>query len=105
LLVHYDVVRDLYKDTYLNTENSIDGDPETLADEHYICPSTVKYAQPLRALDAKGRWRVIVQNVRVLHDSLSQSVRLEECENAGELCRLTPNPYEAECLQKAIYHR
>ena len=94
----------IYKDAFVETENSVD-DLEDLEEETYLCPSKTAYVRPLRAVDARGRWRVVVNGVRLYHDMLTQSARVEECETAGEPCPITPDPYGAECVQKAIYHR
>ena len=31
--------------------------------------------------------------------------RVEECETPGDPCPISPDPYGAECVQKAVYHR
>jgi len=43
--------------------------------EGYICPSDVVYAQPKRAQNVEGKWRVIVNDVHYY----SQTARVETC--------------------------
>ncbi|CAG0880219.1 unnamed protein product [Cyprideis torosa] len=96
---------ELYADVAdLNTDNSVDRLTK-LVEETYICPSETIYARPLRAKNTDGKWRVIVNNVKVDYDEFTQSVRLETCLTPGSKCPLIPDCYETSCLQKWIYHR
>ncbi|XP_076373171.1 uncharacterized protein LOC143258014 [Tachypleus tridentatus] len=69
--------------------------------EGYICPSQVLYAQPKRAVNTEGKWRVIVNAVHYY----TQTARVEAClfPNAG--CRLLAPCYKSKCTQKYVYHR
>ncbi len=73
-MAHYDLVRSVYKDAFVETENSVD-DLEDLEDETYLCPSVTAYVKPLRAVNSHGKWKVIVNNVKLYHDTLTQSAR------------------------------
>ena len=74
LMAHYDLVRSVYKDAFVETENSVD-DLEDLEEETYLCPSVTAYVKPLRAVNSHGKWKVIVNNVKLYHDTLTQSAR------------------------------
>ena len=76
-----------------------------VSDETYLCPSETSYVMPLRAINTDGKWRVVVNQVRAHYESLSQTVRLEECTQAGYKCALVPSCYDTKCLQKSAYHR
>ncbi|CAG0887612.1 unnamed protein product [Darwinula stevensoni] len=96
---------ELYADVAdLSTANSVDR-LQKLEEETYICPSETVYARPLRAKNTDGKWRIIVNNVKVDYDEFTQSVRLETCTSAGSPCPLIPDCYSTKCLQKSIYHR
>jgi len=69
--------------------------------EGYICPSDVLYARPVRAKNADGEWRVIVQNVAYY----TQTQRVETCLFAGASCRTLAPCYQSKCVQKYVYHR
>ncbi|CAL4124509.1 unnamed protein product [Meganyctiphanes norvegica] len=102
---HYEKLLPLYADVAdLDTKLSVER-PNTLAEETYLCPSVTSYIKPLRAINTAGKWRVIVNEVEVHYETLTQSVRIEECKTAGETCPLVPECYETKCLQKSIYHR
>lgn len=101
---HYDAVMALYKNVAVDTANSVDT-LSKLAQETYLCPSTIAYVQPLRAVNVEGKWRVIVNKVESYGVRFDQHARVEECDNAGKACPLVPSCYESECLQKNIYHR
>ncbi|QQP55846.1 Putative LOC101740088, partial [Caligus rogercresseyi] len=75
---HYAAVAALYKDVIANTENSIDR-LKDLRDETYLCPSSTDYVMPLRAINSQGKWRIIVNNVKAHYETLSQTVRVEQC--------------------------
>ena len=57
-----------------STENSVDGLAH-LEDEQYLCPTESGYVQPLRALNAYGKWRIIVNHVKAHYETLSQTAR------------------------------
>jgi len=101
---HYDSVQQMYKDVLANTDNSVDRLKE-IVEETYLCPSETAYIQPLRAVNVKGKWRIIVNQVKAHYETLTQTARIEECTTAGEACPLVPECYETKCLQKSIYHR
>jgi len=101
---HYDSVQQMYKDVLANTDNSVDRLKE-IVEETYLCPSETAYIQPLRAVNTKGKWRVIVNQVKAHYETLTQTARIEECTTAGSACPLVPECYETKCLQKSIYHR
>ena len=69
--------------------------------EGYICPSEVTYARPVRAVNAKGEWRVIVQNVAYY----TQTQRVETCLFPRSSCRTVAPCYQSECVQKYVYQR
>ncbi len=60
---------------------------------------------PLRAMNTDGKWRVVVNQVKAHYESLSQTVRVEECLKEGYKCALVPECYDTKCVQKSIYHR
>lgn len=101
---HYAAVAALYKDVIANTDNSVDRLKHP-SDETYLCPSDTAYVMPLRAVNTQGKWRVIVNQVKAHYETLSQTVRVEECTAAGQKCPLVPECYETKCLQKSVYHR
>ncbi|XP_045118905.1 neurotrophin 1-like [Portunus trituberculatus] len=102
---HYEKLLSLYADVAdLSTELSVER-PKTLDEETYLCPSATAYVRPLRAINTEGKWRVIVNNVDVHYETLTQTTRVEECLTAGDACPLVPECYESSCLQKSIYHR
>ncbi|XP_040571108.1 neurotrophin 1 [Lepeophtheirus salmonis] len=101
---HYDAVQQIYKDVLANTENSVDR-LKSLVEETYLCPSETKYIQPLRAVNANGKWRIIVNNVKAHYETLTQTTRVEHCSTPGSHCPLVPECYETKCVQKSIYHR
>ncbi|XP_043212527.1 neurotrophin 1-like [Amphibalanus amphitrite] len=67
----------------------------------YICPSDVAYAQPRRAQNVAGEWRVIVNDVHYY----TQTARLETCLHPDAACRALAPCYKSKCTQKYIYHR
>lgn len=102
---HKVAVLSLYADVAdLNTANSVVR-PNTLAEETYLCPSDTNYVRPLRVVNTEGKWKVIVNNIKIDYDTFSQTTRIEECLDYGKPCPLVPHCYESSCLQKSIYHR
>ena len=102
---HYEAVLALYQDTVVNTMNSVDT-LSKLEQETYLCPTTTSYAQPLRAVNADGKWRVIVNKVESYGYKFDQHVRIEECEvDQHTPCPLVPSCYDSKCLQKNVFHR
>ena len=69
--------------------------------EGYICPSDVAYAMPKRALNVKGKWRVIVNDVHYY----TQTARLETCLFPDAACRALAPCFNSHCTQKYVYHR
>ncbi|XP_045118896.1 uncharacterized protein LOC123508926 [Portunus trituberculatus] len=102
---HYEKMLTLYTDVAnLNTHQSVDL-PTSQTEETYLCPSETAYVRPLRAINTEGKWRVIVNGIKVHYETFTQTTRLEECLNPGYACPLVPQCYESKCLQKSIYHR
>lgn len=102
---HKKAVLDLYADVAdLNTANSVVR-PNTLDEETYLCPSDTSYVRPLRAVNTDGKWRLIVNNIKVDYEKFTQTTRLEECVQYGKPCPLVPHCYDSSCLQKSVYHR
>lgn len=71
--------------------------------EGFICPSDVKYARPLRAKNADGEWRVIVQDNA--WPTYTQTQRVETCLFPEAACRTLAPCHHSKCLQKYVYHR
>ncbi|XP_068216496.1 neurotrophin 1-like [Palaemon carinicauda] len=102
---HLDKFNHLYADVAdLNTELSVER-PNTLDEETYLCPSETAYIRPLRALNTDGKWRVIINEIKLHYKTFTQTARVEDCLTAGEECPKVPICYESTCLQKSIYHR
>lgn len=102
---HKEAVIPLYADvTDLNTANSVLR-PNTLSEETYLCPSETKYVRPLRIVNTEGKWKFIVNNIKVDYETFTQTTRTEECILYGKPCPLVPHCYESSCLQKFVYHR
>ncbi|XP_063840981.1 uncharacterized protein LOC135089346 isoform X2 [Scylla paramamosain] len=102
---HYEKMLTLYTDVAnLNTHQSADL-TSYQTKETYLCPSETAYVRPLRAVNTEGKWRVIVNGIKVHYEILTQTTRLEECLSPGYVCPLVPRCYESKCLQKSIYHR
>eukprot|EP00095_Tigriopus_kingsejongensis_P000264 snap_masked-scaffold329_size204955-processed-gene-0.0 protein:Tk00264 transcript:snap_masked-scaffold329_size204955-processed-gene-0.0-mRNA-1 annotation:"Spz1" len=101
---HYDTIQQLYKDVLVDTKNSVDR-LRDIVEETYLCPSEVKYIQPLRALNVHGKWRIVVNHVQAHYETLTQTARLEHCAHPGTACPLIPECYQSKCIQKNIFHR
>ncbi|KAG7156356.1 neurotrophin 1-like [Homarus americanus] len=102
---HSDKLLTLYADVAdLDTKLSVER-PNNLYEETYLCPSETAYVRPLRAKNTDGKWRIIVNNIKVHYQTLTQTTRIEECLTSGDACPLVPVCYESKCLQKSIYHR
>ncbi|KAK7084712.1 Spaetzle [Halocaridina rubra] len=102
---HLDDFNHLYADVAdLDTELSVER-PDTLEEETYLCPSEIAYIRPLRALNTDGKWRVIVNEIKLHYKTFTQTARVEDCLTSGEECPKVPMCYESKCLQKSIYHR
>lgn len=93
-----------YKDVVANADNSVDR-IDRVSEETYLCPAKSSYEMPLRAINTEGKWRIIVNQVKAHYELLSQTVRVEECTEAGQRCPLVPDCYETMCIQKFVYHR
>ncbi|XP_057378380.1 neurotrophin 1-like [Daphnia carinata] len=74
-----------------------------IGDEGYICPSDVLYTRPLRAVNADGEWRVIVQDIA--WPGYTQTQRIETCLFPGASCRTVSPCYGSKCHQKYVYQR
>ena len=102
---HKAAVLPLYVDVAdLSTVNSVHG-PKNLYDETYLCPSETGYVRPLRAVNTDGKWRIIVNNIKLDYEVFTQTTRVEECISYEKGCPLVPHCYESKCLQKSVYHR
>lgn len=102
---HYQTVASLFKEALIDTASSVN-ELTKLTDEAYLCPSTPSYIQPLRAVNADGKWRIVVNRVESYGTQYSQTVRTEECEIVvGSSCPLVPNCYNSKCVQKFIFQR
>lgn len=103
---HADQLLALYADIAdLNTELSVSLPKKAEGEESYVCPSDITYAQLFRAKNTEGKWRIILNNIKVNYQTLTQTVRLEECLMGGQSCPLVPHCYESKCLQKSVYHK
>ncbi|XP_063840987.1 neurotrophin 1-like [Scylla paramamosain] len=101
---HLDKFNHLYADVAdLNTELSVEG-PEEPEEETYLCPSVTAYVKPLRAKNTEGKWRVVVNNVDIHYETVTQTARVEQCEG-HDPCPKVPHCYDSKCLQKSVYHR
>ena len=67
----------------------------------FVCPSKVIYGRPMRAVNAEGQWRVIVQYV----NNVTQTQRIETCLVNGGSCRTLVPCHQSRCLQKYSYQR
>ena len=102
---HFQAVQALYKDVMANTANSVHY-LNKLEEETYLCPSATYYAQPLRAVNTEGKWRIIVNRAESYGMNFDQTARVEECQTAIESpCPLVPSCYESKCIQKNVFHR
>lgn len=96
----------LYTDVAnLNTELSVDPPVNTLQDETYLCASSIAYVKPLRVVNADGRWRIVVNNVKLYKNTLTQTARVETCGAPGASCPKVPDCLESSCHEKSVYHR
>ena len=73
----------------IETQNSIDG-ILTPRDENFLCPSSVQYVKPVRAINSKGEWRIVLNHLKVKDDFISQTIRVELCDNPGQKCPKIP---------------
>ena len=90
LFYHHHSVYQMYKDVHnINTQNSV-ANITTLRDETYLCPSTVKYVKPVRAINSKGEWRIVLNHLRSKDDFISQTIRVELCVDPGQPCPKVP---------------
>ena len=97
LFYHHHSVYQMYKDVHnINTQNSI-ANITTLRDETYLCPSTVKYVKPVRAINSKGEWRIVLNHLRSKDDFISQTIRVELCVDPGQHCPKVPG--NLQCFQ------
>ena len=90
----------------LNTDNSVERLNSLEQESGFLCPSKTSYVQPQRGQNAKGKWKIIVNGIKVDYgNTLTQNVRFEECVSAGKMCPLTSEGYNTRCIQKATYQR
>ena len=86
------------QDISIETQNSVDG-VFTTREETYLCTSSVKYVKPVRAINSKGEWRIVLNHLKAKDDFISQSVRVELCDHPGEKCPKVPGTIlEIGCL-------
>lgn len=104
LFYHYFSVAAMYKDISIETQNSVDG-VFTTREETYLCTSSVKYVKPVRAINSKGEWRIVLNHLKAKDDFISQSVRVELCDHPGEKCPKVPGCALTKCVQKHTYQR
>lgn len=104
---YYDKLFQLYADVAnLSVSNSVDlHPPRDTRNETYLCSSEILYARPLRAINIDGKWRIIVNGIKVHYEILTQTTRIEECLKNGQPCPLIPTCTMSKCLQKSVYHR
>ena len=96
----------LYTDVAnLNTDLSLSRPINTLQDETYLCPSSTSYVKPLRAVNTDGHWRIIVNNIELYKNTLTQTSRVEVCLTSGQPCPKIPDCIGSSCLEKSVYHR
>ena len=62
----------------------------TLREETYLCPSSVKYVKPVRAINSKGQWRIVLNHLEAKDQFISQTIRVETCNEAGQACPKVP---------------
>ncbi|XP_076043831.1 uncharacterized protein LOC143026927 [Oratosquilla oratoria] len=67
----------------------------------FVCPSEVSYATPKRARNVGGFWRVIVNDLQ----EVMQTIRIESCLFPRAACRTIGPSYQSHCLQKHNYQR
>ncbi|XP_064113512.1 uncharacterized protein LOC135220150 [Macrobrachium nipponense] len=102
---HSEKLLSLYADVNdLSTKLSVDR-PKGLQEETYVCKTATSYVKPLRIQNTDGHWRIIVNNIDLYHQRLTQTTRIEECQAPGDVCRKVPDCYNSKCLQKSVYHR
>ena len=81
----------------MTTDLSVDGLATLEQESSYLCPSHVKYAKPLRALNSEGKWSIIVNDIPANYDHLTQTVRIEKCHGYGHRCNLIPGKVIHSC--------
>ena len=89
----------------LSEENSLISYPADGADHTPLCPSESTRIQPLRALNSEGKWRIVVNGIKVGYEILTQTAAIDECISTDEPCPLVPHCNESKCLQKSIFQR
>ncbi len=78
------------QDVLLSTDLSVDGLATLEQERTFLCPSEVEYARPLRAVNARGEWSIVVNDIPASYDRLTQTVRIERCKEHAQPCRLLP---------------
>ena len=53
--------------------------------------------KPVRAINSKGEWRIVLNYLKAKNDFIAQTVRIELCDHPGEKCPKIPG--------KKIYFR
>ncbi len=79
-----------FQDVLLSTDLSVDGLAALDQEKTFLCASEVEYARPLRAVNSRGEWNVIVNDIPASYDRLTQTARIERCRGHGEPCRHLP---------------
>ena len=65
----------------------------TIRDETYLCSSSVQYVKPVRAINSRGQWRIVLNHLKVKDDFISQPVRIELCHEPGQKCPKVPGEF------------
>ena len=78
-----------FQDLNIETRISV-SNISTLREETYLCPSSVKYVKPVRAINSKGQWRIVLNHLEAKDQFISQTIRVETCNEAGQACPKVP---------------
>ena len=79
----------IFQDVQLETQNSVSR-IRSEREETYLCRSSVQYVKPVRAINSKGEWRIVLNHLKAKNDFISQTIRIEQCDNPGERCPKIP---------------
>jgi len=104
IFYHYFSIASMYKDVQLETQNSVSR-IRSEREETYLCSSSVQYVKPVRAINSKGEWRIVLNYLKAKNDFIAQTVRIELCDHPGEKCPKIPGCVWTKCVQKHTYHR
>ena len=73
----------------LETQNSVSR-IRSEREETYLCSSSVQYVKPVRAINSRGEWRIVLNYLKAKNDFIAQTVRIELCDHPGEKCPKIP---------------